>query len=47
MPELTAEGRRIVGDVARRHGVSEGAVVELLAALVAGGGSQAQFNHPD
>jgi hypothetical protein len=47
MPELTAEGRRIVGDVARRHGVSEGAVVELLAALVAGGGSQAQFNNPD
>ena len=47
MPELTAEGRRIVGDVARRHSVSEGAVVELLAALVAGGGSQAQFNHPD
>ena len=44
MPELTAEGRRIVGDVARRHDVSEGAVVELLAALVAGGGSQAQFN---
>ncbi len=47
MPELTAEGRRIVGDIARRHGVSEGAVLELLAALVAGGGSQAQFNPPD
>ena len=47
MPELTAEGRRIVEDVARRHAVSEGAVVELLAALVAGGGTQAQFNHPD
>jgi hypothetical protein len=47
MPELTAEARRIVGDVARRHGVSEGAVEELLAALVAGGGSQAQFNHPE
>ncbi len=47
MQELTAEGRRIVGDVARRHGVSEGAVLELVAALVAGGGSQAQFSHPD
>jgi hypothetical protein len=47
MPELTAEGRRIVEDIARRHGVSEGTVVELLSALVAGGGSQAQFNHPD
>jgi hypothetical protein len=47
MPALTAEGRRIVGDVARRNGVSEGAVDELLAALVTGGGSQAQFNHPD
>jgi Short C-terminal domain len=47
MPELTAEGRRIIADVARRHGVSEGAVAELLAALVAGGGGQAQFNHAD
>jgi hypothetical protein len=47
MPELTAEGRRIVEEVSRRHGVSEDAVAELLAALVAGGGSQAQFNHPD
>jgi hypothetical protein len=47
MPELSAEGRRIVEDVARRHGISTGAVEELLAALVVGGGAQAQFNHPD
>jgi Short C-terminal domain len=44
---LTPEGLRVVQDVARRHGVSEAAARELLAALIAGVGRQAQFNHPD
>ncbi len=44
MHQLTAEGRRIVDEVARRHGVSEETVAALLAALVAGQGGQAQFN---
>lgn len=42
--ELSAEGRRIVEDVAARHGASTEAVTLLLGALVAGGGTQAQFN---
>lgn len=47
MSVLTPEGRRIVDEVARRHGVSSDAAVTLLMALVAGQGSQAQFNHPE
>ena len=47
MQGLSEEGRRIVEDVATRHGVSVDAVQTLLMALVAGGGTQAQFSHPD
>ena len=47
MQNLTEEGRRMVADVARRHGVSEGAAETLLAALISGGGRMAQFSHPD
>ena len=44
MPELSAEGRRRLEEVANRHGVSLSTAEALLLALVAGGGSQAQFN---
>ncbi|MCB1352389.1 MAG: SHOCT domain-containing protein [Rhodobacteraceae bacterium] len=47
MTLLSEEGRRVVGEVAARHGVSQDAVTELLRALAAGYGTQAQFNHPD
>jgi hypothetical protein len=47
MRELTEDGRRVVEDLARRHGVSPGAVETLLQALAAGGGTQAQFSHPE
>jgi hypothetical protein len=47
MQELTPEGRQIVQNLANAHGVSFDAVLNLLLALVAGGGTQAQFNHPD
>ena len=47
MPELTAEGQRIVADVASRHGVGAATAEALLAALVMGGGSQAQFDIPE
>jgi hypothetical protein len=47
MQNLSDEGRKLVEDVAQRHGVSTDAVVTLLMALVAGQGSQAQFSHPD
>jgi hypothetical protein len=45
MRNLTEEGRDLVRNLAARHGVSEEAVKTLLAALVAGHGSQAQFDH--
>jgi len=47
MQELTPEGRRIVNELASAHSVSPEAVLTLLNALVAGNGSQAQFDHPD
>jgi hypothetical protein len=45
--ELTPEGRRVVEDVAQRHGVSTDAVLTLLQAVAAGHGTSAQFNHPE
>src|SRR5690606_3730154 len=42
MQELSAQGRRIVGEVAERHGLSVEAVTVLLHALIAGNGSMAQ-----
>ena len=47
MPELTPEAARRVAEIADRHGVSPDAARTLLTALVAGGGSQAQFSHPE
>jgi hypothetical protein len=47
VPRLTEEGRRIVDEIAARHGVSDDAVLTLLSALAAGHGAQAQFSHPD
>lgn len=47
MEQLTDEGRRIVDDVARRHGFSNDAVTAMLVAMSAGYGNQAQFNHPE
>ncbi len=47
MPQLTAEGQRVTQDLAQRYGVSVDAVIALLHGLVAGGGTMAQFSHPD
>lgn len=47
MRQLSEEGRRTLGAIAERYGVSLGAVEHLLAAIIAGQGTQAQFNHPD
>lgn len=47
MEQLTDEGRRIVDEVARRHGFSNDAVTAMLVAMSAGYGNQAQFNHPE
>ncbi len=47
MQELTQEGRRALDDIARRHGVSTDAALTLLRAVAAGGGTMAQFSHPE
>ncbi|MGF1620095.1 MAG: SHOCT domain-containing protein [Rhodomicrobiaceae bacterium] len=47
MAQLTEDGRRIVDNLAQRHGVSSDAVMTLLYAVVAGHGTQAQFSHPE
>ena len=47
MQALTDEGQTKVAEIADRHGVSSDAAGELLAAIAAGGGRQAQFNHPE
>ncbi len=47
MQDLTPEGRRILEEIASRHAVSLEAVISLLRGLIAGGGSQAQFNHSE
>lgn len=47
MQGLTEDGRRIVESVANRHGFSIDATSQLLTALAAGGGWQAQFSHPE
>ena len=47
MMELTPEGRRVVDELAQRHGVSSDAVLTLLRAVAAGNGTGAQFSHPE
>ena len=47
MRSLTEAGTAKIGDVARRNDVSPEAAEVVLDALVRGGGSQAQFSHPD
>jgi len=47
MKHLSEAGRRTLGGIAERYGVSFGAVEHLLMAIIAGQGTQAQFNHPD
>jgi hypothetical protein len=46
-PDLTADGRRRLAELAQRHGVSLDAALTLLRALAAGGGTMAQFSHPE
>lgn len=47
MRKLTPEGERIVDDIAQRHSLSPDAVKVLLEAVANGGGSMAQFSHPE
>ena len=47
MHQLTQRGRQIVDELAKRYGVSGGAVITLLQGLIASGGTMAQFSHPE
>ncbi|MBL6077638.1 SHOCT domain-containing protein [Belnapia sp. T18] len=47
MRELTGAGERQVAAIAARHGVGREAALVLLHALAEGGGSMAQFSHPE
>ena len=47
MTKLTESGRQALADIAGRHGTSPEAAEHVLMALVAGHGTQAQFNHPE
>jgi len=47
MTRLSPEGTKLLSEIAAQHGVSTDAVEGLLIALAEGGGTQAQFNHPD
>ena len=47
MTKLTESGRQALADIASRHGTSPDAAEHVLMALVAGRGTQAQFNHPE
>jgi hypothetical protein len=47
MPQLTSEGQGTIEVLAKRYGVSVGAVMTLLQALIEAQGRMAQFNHPE
>lgn len=47
MEPLSPEGLEIIGELARRYGVSTQAVTTLLQALISGHGTMAQFDHPE
>jgi Short C-terminal domain len=44
---LTSQGEKVVKEIADRHGISADAVRTLLFALEKGGGTIAQFSHPE
>jgi hypothetical protein len=47
MEPLSPEGLKFVEELARRYGVSTQAVTALLQAVISGGGTMAQFSHPE
>ena len=46
-PSKSPASPKFLSQLAKKHAVSEEAVAELFAALQRGGGSMAQFSHPD
>ena len=47
MPVMTDEGRRVVDQLAQRHGFSHDATEQMLIAVLNGNGQMAQFSHPE
>lgn len=47
MHQLSSAGRQAVADIARRHGFSVDATLNMLDAVLRGNGSMAQFDHPE
>ncbi len=47
MPKLTPEAHALLTAAAQRHGFSPEAALTVLHALAAGGGTMAQFRHPE
>jgi Short C-terminal domain len=47
MPQLTSEGQRVVDQLSQSSGFSPDAVTHMLAAVLNGNGSMAQFSHPE
>lgn len=47
MRQLSPSGQQVVDDIAHRHGISTDATLSMLAAVVRGNGSMAQFSHPE
>lgn len=47
MTSLTHQGQQIVADLAQRYGFSQDAVATALWAVAQGGGTMAQFSHPE
>src|ERR1700729_1394220 len=44
---VSPEAENAIGDIARRHGLSREAVLAMLFAIHAGGGTMAQFSIPE
>jgi len=47
MTMLTDEGRAALDALAARHGISQDAALHMLIAVSNGGGTMAQFSHPE
>ncbi len=47
MNNLTPAGQNAVADISQRYGISQDAVLHMLYAVNNGGGTMAQFNHPE
>lgn len=47
MNNLTPAGQSAVSDLSQRYGISQDAVLHMLYAVNNGGGTMAQFNHPE